>query len=247
MPQLAREGVFHARAVERGVDETGPNQLVTFIAKFEVFEERQPDGAFAPCPPEHITGWFYLEKRDGSLNTFTIDALKAAFGWDGVDPFWLQDADLDDHPVQITTEFEEYEGQRRLKVRWLNPYGSSGGGGVTRADGEKAKAIRNRLGGKLRAYSGGQTVRPPKATSPKPSPPPVPPPAVPAAGPGCTMEEAWAAFAATEAAKKLDQAALEKEWFRILAEMFPGREPHDLTPQDWARVREEAPSQIVPF
>ena len=32
-----------------------------------------------------------LVKADGTIQTKTTDTLKAVFGWDGVDPFWLMD------------------------------------------------------------------------------------------------------------------------------------------------------------
>lgn len=38
---------------------------------------------FAADEELEITGHFFLEKKDGSLNTSQIDPLKWAFGWDG--------------------------------------------------------------------------------------------------------------------------------------------------------------------
>ena len=255
MSQLDREGVFHARAIERGIDETGKNNLTTLIVKFEVFEEKQPDGSFAACEGQHITSWQYMECKNGSLNTFTIDALKAAFGWDGADPFWLSDdpkyssaanvAALSTKPVQITCEFETFEEKERLKVQWLNPYGSTSGGGVTRADDATAQAIKNRLGARFRANAGGTSVQ-----TPKPAGAPTAPPAAKAPAPtvpACTMDDAWAAFAASGGGKKLEQKDLEREWFRIVGELFPGREMRTLSGAEWARVREDGPSQIIPL
>ena len=171
-----REGLFNACPVNVGVDETGPNKLATCIINFRLYEELQSSGEWEDCSDANfeVTGYFYLEKKDGSLNTITIDALKSALGWDGRDPFWLQDTDLSQHAVQLKLAFEEYNGKTRLKVQYLNPYGSTGSGGVTKAEGAAKTAIRNRLGSKLRAIAG-----PAQPATAKPAAPPKLPPAKP--------------------------------------------------------------------
>lgn len=240
-----REGLFHAYLANVGVDETGPNNLATCIINFRLFQELS-GGEWTGCEDEDldITGYFYLEKKDRSLNQITLDALKAALGWDGRDPFWLQDTDLSGKAVQVKLGFEEYNGKTRLKVQFLNPYGSTGGGAVTKADETKRRSMSTRLGAKFRAMAGAAPASPPK-----PAAPPAPPKAAPPAPEPeeSTLEEAWAAFAASDGAKKLDQEGLEKEWFRILADLFPGKQPDDLTPAEWARMRDEGPGNIVPF
>ena len=64
-----REGLFNAYPAEVGVDETGPNKLATCIIKFHLYEELQASGEWADCAADNfeITGYFYLEKKDGSL------------------------------------------------------------------------------------------------------------------------------------------------------------------------------------
>ena len=37
------------------------------------------------------------------------------------------------------------------------------------------------------------------------------------------------------------------EWFRILGELFPGKQPDELTPADWGIFIAEAPGKIVPL
>lgn len=288
-----REGLFNAYPVEIGIDETGPNKLATCIIRFRLYEEFQQTGEWADCAGENweIVGYFYLEKKDGSLNTVTIDALKAALGWDGRDPFWLQEADLSDHAVQVKLGFEEYGGKTRIRVQYLNPFGSSGVGGVSKADEATRRTIGNRLGSKLRALSGpapapAKPMKP--ATPPKPKPPPAAttgaPAAAAAAGPAPkpdpappapkaertpaapkaeltpplaaevprdpatgSMAEAWEAFCKGCAGPQWDQAAVESEWFRVLAELFPGKQPDELSPTEWAVMRDEGPARIVPF
>ena len=264
-----REGLFNAYPVEIGIDETGPNNLATCIIRLRLCEELQPSGEWADCSDENfdITGYFYLEKKDGSLNAVTIDSLKAALGWDGRDPFWLQETNLSQHAVQVKLSFEEYGGKTRIKVQYLNPFGSTGGGGVTKADEMTRRSIANRLGPKLRATAGpAQAPKPsgppkpplakpkalakPAAPSPPPDPQPAPPaePAEPPRDPqAATMEEAWAEFVGHCPPPKWDQASTEAEWFRILAELFPGKQPAELSPAEWAAMRDEGPARIIPF
>ena len=242
-----KEGLFNAYPANVGVGETGPNNLATCVIAFQLYEELQ-NGEWTDCSAEDlsITGYFYIEKRDRSLNQMTIDALKAALGWDGVDLFWLQDTDLSGHPVQVRLGFEEYQGKNRIKVRFLNPHGASPSG-VTKADDATRRTINNRLGAKLRAVSGG---------TPAPAPPPKGTPAPPASRPAAppkpkktaaeAMDEAWAEFTKHCKPDWTDEQ-VEDEWFRVLGELFPGKKPEDLTPDDWGAMLKEGSAKICPF
>ena len=259
-----REGLFNAYPIDVGVDETGPNKLATCIINFRLYEELQSSGEWEDCSDANfeVTGYFYLEKKDGSLNTITLDSVKSALGWDGRDPFWLQDTDLSHHAVQLKLAFEEYNGKTRLKVQYLNPYGSTGSGGVTKAEGAAKTAIRNRLGSKLRAIAGpaqpatAKSAAPPKLPPAKPKVPPASaPPSAPSPAPApereasgeATMEQAWEEFVKHCPPEKWDREAIEKEWFRILAELFPGKQPDELSGAEWAVMRDQGPANILPF
>ena len=246
-----REGLFHAQPLEIGVAETGPNKLATCTMRFGLFEELV-QGQWRDCSAENleITGYFYLEKRDGSLNAIAIDALKAALGWDGRDPFWLQDAaeGLREQPVQVKLGFEEYNGQQRIKVQFLNPHGAAPSG-VSKADDAARRSISNRICARLRAQAGGTPAPAPKPEG-RPGPPPPKAPGKDAKPETATMEQAWASFC--EAYEKAGPEGAtdeqrEQAWFAAIAKLFPGRQPDDLTPADWAVVREKAPGEIIPF
>ena len=257
-----REGTFHAYPIDVGVNETGPNHLATVTIVFKLFEERFGAG-WLDCSQEamEITGWFYLEKKDGSLNDKTIESLKAALGWDGRDPFWLQDnaAELAEHAVQVKLAFEEFNGATNLKVQYLNPYGSTAGG-VSKADDNGRKSIQRRIGSKLRALAGGTPANPPKAAGkparaakPAPAVKPAPPtPAAPAARaprPGkATIDEAWDAF--LQEYESRDGGSVEdrdQQWFRVISELFPGKRPDQLTRDECNILLTEGPGHIIPF
>jgi hypothetical protein len=266
-----REGLFNAHPVQIGIDETGPNKLATCIINFKLYEELQPSGEWADCAGDNfdITGYFYLEKKDGALNSGTIDSLKDALGWDGRDPFWLQETDLSQHPVQVKLALEEYGGKTRMKVQYLNPFGSTGGGGVSKADDATRKSIANRLGSKLRATAGpaqapvkaagkptAGTTAPVKLPPAKPKAQPAAPPAAaptpveaPADPQASDMNGAWSAFCAAyeSMGPKGTPEDRERQWFTILSKLFPGRQPRELSPVEWGVMRDQGPGEICPF
>jgi hypothetical protein len=61
------------------------------------------------------------------------------------------------------------------------------------------------------------------------------------------MEQAWEEFAKHCPPPKWDQQAIEKEWFSVLSQMFPGKQPDQLTPGDWGLMLAEGPGRILPF
>ena len=246
-----REGRFKATILEHGVAETGPNSLATFVCRFQLVQELI-SGQWEPVEEDFdITGYFYLEKRDGSLNTVIIDQLKKAFGWDGRDPFWLQDTDFSGLQVQIKLGWERWNNQDRLKVQWIDAEDATPLG-VPQADENVRRSIASRLGAKLRANAGGTPAPAPRpggngpTQPPKPAPGPASRPAAPPAG-GATMQQAWEAFVKAQP-QGSSQEQLEREWFRILGEMFPGRQPEQLTPQQWQRfIDRQTADDEVPF
>ena len=260
-----REGLFHGYPVEIGLGQTKGNQLLQVVILYRLTEELVGND-WIDCSAEglQISGYHILEKKDHSLNDNTIEALKAALGWDGRDPFWLQDnaQQVAGRPVQVKLAFEEYNGSQTLKVAFLNPYGSRMGG-VPRADDELRRGVTNRLGAKFRALAGGTPANPPapagKPTTPapaKPAPassapsaPAAPPPAAPPATPAtATMEEAWQAFVTEYTSKPGgNEQDMQQQWFAILATLFPGKQPDQLGGSDWAVMLAQGPARILPF
>jgi len=71
--------------------------------------------AFENDKGESITGWLYLSEAafKNSLKT-----LRMAFGFNG--DFETLPTQVANKRCAITTEFEEYNGEERLKVKWIN-------------------------------------------------------------------------------------------------------------------------------
>ena len=236
-----REGRFKARIFDHGVDMTGPNKLATFVVQFHLVQEFTGNEWEPVFEDFDIIGYFYLEKRDGSLNTITIDNLQDAFGWDGREAMWLQDADMSELVVQVKLIYETYEGKTRLKVQYVNQENATPMG-VPRADDAARRAISTRLGAKLRANAGGTSTPAPapkagsRPTAPKPK----------SADPttGLTMQQAWDQFVKVCPGDENEQG---DRWFKEIEAMFPGKKPEQLTPQDWARFTKEVPEKVLPF
>lgn len=218
MPMANRDGRFNAYPTEVGVGYTEKGAIQMGV-KF-VLAEEQLKGEYVNIGDEYleISGYYYFTKKDGSVNIFTIDALKAAFGWDGTDPFWFEDnaKSLGEKPVQLQLGYEEYNGKTRLKVQFTNPYGSTAGG-IKKSDDDTRRAIRNAIGSQLRALSGGKPVNTPKPSG-KPASAPKAPEATPAtpSTPPVTSDDVWRAFSG-QADSKWSDKELHAKWFKLLA------------------------------
>lgn len=237
-----REGRFLARVTNRGVDCTGPNKLLTFTAEYHLVSEKQ-GGELMDCSQEEmvVTGYHYMEKTDGSLNTRTIENLKESFGWDGADPMWLQEADIpEDHLVQVTLEEETYNNRTRIKVAWVNPADDEGPGGVKKASDTARKAIAQKYGQKFRANAVG---------IPAPAKPAAGKPALPSKSPAksppakktpkiepCTQEQCWEAHCQSN--QGASEEELSERWWAAIEKVAPGTTATEgWTPEQWGKLR----------
>jgi hypothetical protein len=199
-----------------------------------------------------------LVKADGTIQTKTTDTLKAVFGWDGVDPFWLMDNSADDGLMRAV-EFEIVggpetgdKGGQYFKSQWLNPLG----GGAKTPMAADRRSVLAKYGNKFAALanSAERGTRSAEQRTSSGLRPPSPqrgegrraavPPSGPPQGAPATMEEAWATLNESNPGK--DSAALEKIWFDTIAKLFPNKPNSDLKPSEWGRLKEEFTDEI-PF
>jgi hypothetical protein len=209
-----------------------------------------------------------LVKADGTIQTKTTDTLKAVFGWDGVDPFWLMD-NSEDGGAMRAVEFEIVggpetgdKGGQYFKSQWLNPLGGSSKTPLA----ANRQSVLAKYGGKFAALAGtggqrtevgGQIAEKQKAESRNvpggtpattrgtrvlptniPRVPTTPPVAAPA-----TMEEAWAQLNESNPGKPA--AALEKIWFDTIAKLFPNKSNADLKPHEWGKLKAEVAAPLA--
>jgi hypothetical protein len=182
-----------------------------------------------------------LVKADGTIQTKTTDTLKAVFGWDGVDPFWLMDNSEDGKPMR-EVEFEIVGGPETgdkggvyFKSQWLNPLG----GGMKTPAAADRRSVLAKYGSKFAALAGASapTAKPapaaPKAPPARKAAPVAPPPGAPTA----TMEEAWSALNEAHAGQPAE--VIEKHWFDTIARIFPNKSNTDLKPHEWGKLKTE--------
>jgi len=187
-----------------------------------------------------------LVKADGTIQTKTTDTLKAVFGWDGVDPFWLMDHSDDGGPMR-SVEFEIVggpetgdRGGQYFKSKWLNPLG----GGMKTPAAADRRSVLAKYGTKFAALAGvSATASKAAPAAPKAPPAPKPPPvASPPGAPTATMEEAWSALNEAQAGKSAD--VIEKLWFDTIARLFPNKSNTDLKPHEWGKLKAEFQDNI---
>ena len=203
-----------------------------------------------------------LVKADGTIQTKTTDTLKAVFGWDGADPFWLMDNSLDGGAMR-DVEFEIVggpetgdKGGQYFKSQWLNPLG----GGMKTPAAADRRSVLAKYGSKFQALASSATTgnpargdaRPAEAAPPhRPTAPKIPtvpksapsgPPQGALAAPVATMEEAWAALNEANTGKPAE--AIEKLWFDTIARLFPNKSNTDLKPHEWGKLKAEFTDDI---
>lgn len=169
-----RAGTFKAHPVEWGMHYSDKGTAVLDI-QFAIDEWQSPDTGEWWDWREHdntITGYYYFEKNDGTINETAVNQLKHALGWDGLNVKELQLADWTQTPVQLVLAYETFEKKERLKLKWLNNIdGSGGGGGIKPVEDQDLVAMQGKLGPKLRALAGPVTQGAPPPASRPPAPP----------------------------------------------------------------------------
>jgi len=253
MPKVDRAGIFHAIPTDAGVDCEGDAVVVKFAFKLT---EEKVDGTFYNIEGENLdaTNWVFMFRKDGEVGKPFLALYDIFPQWDGLELPWFQDADLSNHTVQLTIGLND--AGDRFDVQFMNPYGSTGGGGgVTHADDATKKRIDAQVGSTLRALAPPGRAAAPQPTAPKPAPAPAapvatpstPPTAAPPATPGdSTLDEAWATFSRACPAD-FPQDEQEAIWFTIIAKLFKGKSQDDLTPAEWGKMNAECVANIPPF
>lgn len=145
--RLDREGIFKAQPLSFGIKPSPQSQALAVVIDFKILA--QLDGASWVSWHEYeehtVTAYFYVVKKDGTVNTQVVDQLAASLGWAGELEFEVPFCS-----VQITTRFETNDkGQQQLKVGWIN-HGDFTPTAQT-ATPEEVRGFESRFGSLLRA------------------------------------------------------------------------------------------------
>jgi len=187
---------------------------------------------------EMLKKYFVLFKADGSPNVNDYNLIREFSGWDGIDPYWIQENAGAEWPVEVVVAWEpgfKEPSKLFLNIKWVNAVGGAG-----MPESSDRATIMARFGSRLRALAGPQPVQnsrhtPVKTTAPSAPPARVSPPAPtrpPPGGVNHTQTSCWEALQAAQPnASQDDVIAL---WYSLIAE----RDQATMNSADWAAVAE---------
>lgn len=137
---MISEGRHMARAIAGYLGAAKEGKNVPVVIEFQIVS--------GPHAEEFITSFCYTT-TEGSINQ-TIKSLRAC-GWAGDD---MTDISFpENNKVEITIEHDEYNGNRRAKVKWID---KPGGAKVDRLSEGEARRFAERMKGACRAFDARQ-------------------------------------------------------------------------------------------
>ena len=192
---------------------------------------------------EHLRTYTTLFWADGKPNTKLIKNTRDWSGWDGIDPYWLQDAAKTNIPVVVTVAWEADRNdptKEYCNIKWVDKPGGNSGGGNLPEPADRATFLA-KWGARFRAEAGPQGIPtgrhtpvkaaapagphsapPARVSAPVPSRPPV-------GGVNHTQTSCWDALQAGQ--PNASQPELEALWYSIVT-----GDQASMTGADWARV-----------
>ncbi|MFZ4778300.1 MAG: hypothetical protein ACOYM3_23260 [Terrimicrobiaceae bacterium] len=184
---------------------------------------------------EMLKKFFVLFKADGSPNIDDYNLIREFSGWNGLDPYWIQDNAGAEWPVSVVVGMEPgYKDPSKLypTIKWVNTVG----GASMPASSDRA-AILAEFGSRFRALAGPQPVMNSRHTPVKTGAPSVPPARAPLPAPTRpppggvkhTQASCWDALQAAQ--PSASQAEIENLWYSIVT-----GDQATMTSADWARV-----------
>lgn len=214
MPNSA--GRYIARPKTWGVGKSSGG-AVEFACDFTLLYQQSPSGDWEDILTDgfEIVGYFYPINKEGKASAHAVKTIKDAFGWSGVSLRELNDNDWSSVEVQLTLEFEEYQGNQKLKVKWLNPRDYAGGNGVAKGDAALVKSFDDRFGAQLRAMNGNGAATTPPAKTPE----------------LVAKSKAWNAYKAKYPNAPADE--LNEGWKQRFHKYFLGKKPELVTVDEW--------------
>ena len=147
--KLDRAGVFMAKPMSWAV-KTYDSQAVAVEFEFKIRGQWNGEGWDSWRDYDEYTVWglFFVVKKDGSVNSTTVEQLARSLGWDG-DLNAVVNQEVPGRAVQITVKEDIYKDTVRFKAGWMNhkDFVPTSQG----ADPETVSGLNNRFGSLLRA------------------------------------------------------------------------------------------------
>jgi hypothetical protein len=181
-----------------------------------------------------------LFEADGMICKRDYKLIRELTGWDGIDPYWIQDnAAIEQWPAEVVVAMERgFKDPSRMfpNIQWVNTVR----GGPSALPTSDRAAILAEFGPRLRAMAGPQPVMnsrhtPVKTAAPSTPPARVPTPAPTRPPPGGvthTQTSCWEALQAGQPNASSDQVVAL--WYSLIGE----RDQATMTSADWAGIAE---------
>lgn len=159
--RLDRAGRFKARVSAWGVKPSQQSQSIAIHLDFIVTAAWNGSEweSWEEYEPQTVSGDFYVVKKDGQINTTTVDQLAASIGWAG--NLELSGVEPPDVEVQITAKEESFQARSGetmtvVKASWIDPGDFVPAANV--ADAGTEKALNQQFGSLLRAAAAGKVA-----------------------------------------------------------------------------------------
>lgn len=175
-----REGAFRCQLADYGLKQmdSGAVAISLRVALTEHYdgEHWQPWAQY----DMEAEGDIWIVKKNGEINQQAAESLMRHAGWDGTLES-ITGATWTPTPFQVTVKRDDYQGNVRHKIAYVNEFDRTPGG-LSNVSPDKARELAARFGSQFRAIAGnvkrnnaaGAGTGAPAAPS-RPAPPPPPP------------------------------------------------------------------------
>jgi len=272
-----RPGVFIAKILEHSVGKT-TNGFPQWVARLQAIKKyaASPEelAEYGLTEPGYVDwdfnqgdiSYFSLfgnDKKTGGMKRIqNFTQVMVATGWDGVSFASLAALDLAEKEILVRVEQDDYDGQTRFRVQWLDAADAPPVRTLGALDPAALNDLDAQFGGLMESKKTAAPARAaaaPKAAgaaAPKPAAPPKNPPKRPVAAPAApaaplteadipfeaeagtapsTKAEAWTDGCAKRV--KMSDDDLGKTFTATYQKLFPGRGEDTITPADWGTFR----------
>lgn len=175
-----RDGTFRAEIVGYGLKEmeSGAVSVALQVRLVEWFGQEagsEPQWYDFSMMNMEAEGDFWIvsgRDRGNKVNEMAAKSLIDNAGWDGMFDS-IQNQTWEPTPCQVVVKTEEYKGQKRRKISFLNDWNRTPGANLSNVTPEKVKELSMRYGSQFRAIAGNT-----KRNGAQPASMPTPPPAM---------------------------------------------------------------------
>lgn len=249
MNSIDRAGLFRGKILDKAVGLTSKSKLPQLVIRFQAVEYYdETEGEWVSGWEDYqqaITGYYCLFAKDGKP-TLSCEQVQKVFDWNGKS---FKDLDDCEGPelVQFKVKEEEYEGESRLVVSWLDEYDADPRTGITKLNEKELKELDNKFASALQQI---RKPNKPKSVKENLTEKASTPPSIK----GDNKKEddkpkqsksnkttAWGKLVeANLAGANLDDKALSELWQTVITDTVGDiKEEEDITPEQWGEIESQ--------